>query len=102
LRHLRQDVPKTVAAIATPALKLAFPPDGARIDLAADSLDGQGQLNLKAAGGSPPFTWLVDGAPVTGPLRRREAAWQPPGKGFMRISVVDGTGASESVSVRLQ
>ena len=102
LRHLRQDVPKTIAAIATPALKLAFPPDGARIDLAADSLDGQGQLNLKAAGGSPPFTWLVDGAPVTGPLRRREAAWQPPGKGFMRISVVDGTGASESVSVRLQ
>ncbi len=102
LRHLRQDVPKTVAAIATPALKLAFPPDGARIDLAADSLDGRGQLNLKAAGGSPPFTWLVDGAPVTGPLRRREASWQPPGKGFMRISVVDGTGASESVSVRLQ
>ena len=102
LRHLRQDVPKTIAAIATPALKLTFPPDGARIDLAADSLDGQGQLNLKAAGGSPPFTWLVDGAPVTGPLRRREAAWQPPGKGFMRISVVDGTGASESVSVRLQ
>ncbi len=102
LRHLRQDVPKTVAAIATPALKLAFPPDGARIDLSADSLDGQGQLNLKAAGGAPPFTWLVDGTPVTAPLRRREAAWQPPGKGFMRISVVDGTGASESVSVRLQ
>ena len=91
-----------MAAIATPALKLAFPPDGARIDLSADSLDGQGQLNLKAAGGAPPFTWLVDGAPVTAPLRRREAAWQPPGKGFMRISVVDGTGASESVSVRLQ
>ncbi|MGY6249440.1 penicillin-binding protein 1C [Bosea thiooxidans] len=102
LRHLRQDVPKTVAAITTPALKLAFPPDGARIDLAADSLDGQGQINLKASGGAPPFTWLVDGAPVTAPLRRREAAWQPPGKGFMRISVIDGTGASESVSVRLQ
>lgn len=102
LRHLRQDVPKTVAAITTPQLRLAFPPDGARIDLSAASLDGQAQLNLKAAGGSPPYTWLVDGAPVTAPLRRREAQWIPPGKGFMRISVVDGSGASESVSVRLQ
>ncbi|WP_262329307.1 penicillin-binding protein 1C [Bosea sp. BH3] len=102
LRHLRQDVPKTMAAIATPALRLAFPPDGARIDLAASSLDGKGQLNLKAAGGSPPYVWMVDGAPVTGPERRRETAWQPPGKGFMRISVIDGTGASESVSVRVQ
>jgi penicillin-binding protein 1C len=102
LRHLRQDVPKTVAAMTTPALKLAFPPDGAKIDLAASAADGQGQLNLKVAGGAPPYTWLVDGTPVTGPIRRRETAWQPGGKGFMRISVVDGTGASESVSVRLQ
>lgn len=102
LRHLRQDVPKTVAALATPGLKLAFPPEGARIDLAASSLDGKAQLNLKVAGGVAPFTWLVDGAPVTGPVRRREAAWQPPGKGFVRISVIDAAGASESVSVRLQ
>jgi penicillin-binding protein 1C len=102
LRHLRQDVPKTVTAMTTPTLKLAFPPDGARIDLAAAALDGNARLNLKAAGGSPPYTWLVDGTPVTEPQRRRETQWQPPGKGFMRISVIDGTGASESVSVRLQ
>ncbi|WP_441472326.1 penicillin-binding protein 1C [Bosea sp. RAF48] len=102
LRHLRQDVPKTVTAMTTPTLKLAFPPDGARIDLSAAALDGKGQLNLKAAGGSPPYTWLVDGTPVTEPQRRRETQWQPPGKGFMRISVIDGTGASESVSIRLQ
>lgn len=102
LRHLRQDVPKTVTAMTTPALKLAFPPDGARIDLSAAALDGNGRLNLKAAGGSPPYTWLVDGTPVTEPQRRRETQWQPPGKGFMRISVIDATGASESVSVRLQ
>jgi len=65
-------------------------------------LDGTGRLNLKAAGGSPPYTWLVDGTPVTEPQRRRETQWQPRGKGFMRISVIDATGASESVSVRLQ
>lgn len=102
LRHLRQDVPKTVTAMTTPTLKLAFPPDGARIDLSAAMLDGNGRLNLKVAGGSPPYTWLVDGTPVTEPQRRRETQWQPPGKGFMRISVIDATGASESISVRLQ
>jgi len=102
LRHLRQDVPKTVAAITTPALKLAFPPEGARIDLSASLVDGRAELNLKAAGGAPPYTWLVDGTPVLSPTRRREAVWQPSGKGFMRISVIDGSGASESVSVRLQ
>ncbi len=102
LRHLRQDVPKTVAAMALPVLKLAFPPEGAKIDLAASVQDGKSQLNLKVTGGAAPYTWLVDGAPVLEPTRRREAAWQPPGKGFVRISVIDGTGASESVSVRLQ
>ncbi|WP_244607160.1 penicillin-binding protein 1C [Bosea sp. CS1GBMeth4] len=102
LRHLRQDVPKTVAALATPGLKLAFPPEGARIDLAASAVDGAPQLNLKVSGGVAPFTWLVDGAPVMAAVKRREAAWQPPGKGFVRISVIDAAGASESVSVRLQ
>ncbi len=33
LRHLRKDAPKTMAATETAALKIAFPPDGARIDL---------------------------------------------------------------------
>jgi penicillin-binding protein 1C len=102
LRHLRQDVPKTVAALATPGLKLAFPPEGAKIDLSASALDGSPQLNLKVTGGVAPFTWLVDGAPVMAAVKRREAAWQPPGKGFVRISVIDAAGASESVSVRLQ
>jgi len=102
LRHLRQDVPKTVSALANPSLKLAFPPEGARIDLAASSVDGAPQLNLKVTGGVAPFTWLVDGAPVMAAVRRREAAWLPPGKGFVRISVIDAAGASESVSVRLQ
>jgi penicillin-binding protein 1C len=102
LRHLRQDIPKTMLAMATPTLKLAFPPEGARIDLAASRVDGRAFLNLKVSGGAPPFTWLVDGAPVLQPTRRREAAWQPHGRGFVRISVIDAAGVSESVSVRLQ
>ena len=33
LRRLRQDAPKTIAAPEAASLKIAFPPDGARIDL---------------------------------------------------------------------
>ena len=33
LRHLRKDVPKTFGADSTAQLKIAFPPEGARVDL---------------------------------------------------------------------
>jgi penicillin-binding protein 1C len=102
LRHLRQDVPKTVAAIATPVLRLAFPPDGARVDLGGSAGQGGQSLSLKVTGGAPPFTWLVNGAPVKGPGARRAADWRPDGIGFARISVIDAHGASDSVSVRLE
>lgn len=99
LRHLRQDVPKTLTAMTTGTLRLAWPPNEARIDLAAS---GTNALNFKVAGGSPPFTFLVNGAPVSGPVSRRETSWTPDGTGFLRISVIDGQGASDSVAVRLQ
>ena len=88
----------TAGLRATPTVPLAAGTTYWRVA----AIDGTGRLNLPAAGGSPPYTWLVDGTPVTEPQRRRETQWQPPGKGFMRISVIDATGASESVSVRLQ
>ena len=93
-----------------PALKIAYPPDGSRIDLglAADSAGrgdartaGSPGLALKALGGVPPLTWLVDGQPVMQTPRRR-AEWFPDGAGFARISVLDATGASDSVSIRLE
>lgn len=102
LRHLRREA----AEAAQPALRIAYPPDGARIDLglAADrhgAAEGGPGLALKALGGVPPLTWLVDGQPVVQTPRRR-AEWAPGGAGFARISVLDATGASDSVSVRLE
>lgn len=102
LRHLRQDVPKTVMAMNTGPLRLAFPPQDSRIDLAASSSEGRPVVNFKVSGGAPPFTFLVNGSPVTGPLQRRETAWTPDGAGFLRISVIDGQRSSDTVSVRLQ
>ncbi|WP_407942871.1 penicillin-binding protein 1C [Methylobacterium brachiatum] len=103
LRRLHRDGAETQG----PALKIAYPPDGARIDLGlagerGDERDTAGQgLALKALGGVPPLTWLVDGQPVAQTPRRR-AEWVPGGAGFARISVLDATGASDSVSIRIE
>ena len=102
LRHLRKDAPQTAAATAVGSLKIAYPPDGARIDLGLDQPAAEARLALKAQGGAPPFTWMVNGAPVGEPDPRRQSQWRPDGAGFARVSVVDARGASASVMVRLQ
>jgi penicillin-binding protein 1C len=81
-------------------LTIAFPSDGVRVDLGA----GQGSpqpLALKAAGGTAPFTWLVDGKPVAADARRRDSFWTPEGRGFARLTVLDAAGRSASATVRI-
>jgi penicillin-binding protein 1C len=81
-------------------LTIAFPSDGVRVDLGA----GQGvpqPLALKAAGGTAPFTWLVDGKPVAADARRRDSFWTPGGRGFARLTVLDAAGRSASATVRI-
>ena len=102
LRHLRKDAPKTMAATETAALKIAFPPDGARIDLGLTEGAPDARLALKALGGAPPFTWFVNGEPVGAADLRRQSAWKADGAGFARVTVVDGKGASDAVTVRLE
>jgi len=102
LRHLRKDAPKTMAATETAALKIAFPPDGARIDLGLAEGAHDARLALKALGGVPPFAWFVNGEPVGEADLRRQSAWKPDGAGFARVSVIDGKGASDAVMVRLE
>jgi penicillin-binding protein 1C len=80
-------------------LAISFPPEGARIDLSGD--DGDIGLALKAMGGAPPFTWFADGLPIVIGEPRRETAWEKPGKGFARLSVIDSRGHTASVQVRL-
>ena len=101
LRQLRKDAPKVLAQGAVGQLAIAFPPDGARVDLGLGA-DPHALLALKAQGGAPPFTWLVNGAPIGAPEPRRQATWTPDGAGFARVSVIDARGATASVSVRLE
>jgi len=102
LRHLRKDAPKTLAAAALPALKIAYPPDGARVDLGLTQGAPDARLALKALGGAPPLTWFVNGAPVGEPDVRHQSVWRPDGAGFARVSVIDAKGATDSVLVRLE
>jgi penicillin-binding protein 1C len=105
LRHLRKDVPKTLDATANAQLKIAFPPEGSRVDLglAASALSSPGaRLTLKAEGGVLPLRWIVNGVPLGAPDLRRQTAWTPDGAGFTRVSVIDAQGATDSVLVRLQ
>lgn len=100
LRHLRQDVPKTFNAILNAQLRIAYPPQGATVDLAANTEWAQ-PLALKVLGGTPPMTWMVNGRPVDQNTLRRESQWQPDGEGFARITVIDAAGATDSVTVRI-
>jgi penicillin-binding protein 1C len=57
---------------------------------------------LKAEGGALPLTWLVDGAPIASEPHRREAFWQPSGRGFAKLTVIDANGRVDRVVVRLR
>ena len=77
-------------------LAIAFPPDGARIEPEG------GSIGLKVNGGTPPFTWLIDGKPVAQGEFRRDAFWDGPGEGFARLSVIDAKGKTASARVRVE
>ncbi|MBZ6078651.1 penicillin-binding protein 1C [Microvirga sp. WGZ8] len=103
LRHVRQDVPKTLAATIQAPLKITFPLDGSRVDLGFSGPGNEhGALALKSSGGIPPLTWMVDGAPVDAATLRRETVWSPQGAGFVRLSVIDARGATDSVIIRVE
>ncbi len=61
----------------------------------------RGGVILKASGGVPPLTWMIDGMPVDRTIRR-QSTWVPEGAGFARISVLDANGATDSVAVRIE
>jgi penicillin-binding protein 1C len=102
LRRIGRDGSRmTTGTAQTAQLKIAFPPDGARVDLGLIKGE-QSALALKNLGGTPPFRWIVNGAPAGRPELRRQTTWTPDGAGFARVSVIDAKGASDSVLVRLE
>ena len=87
---------------AEPQLRIMFPPNGARLELASDGAGKPDPIALKVTGGSGPLTVLVNGLPLPAAPGRRTLFFEPEGPGFVRLTVMDGNGATDSVVVRLQ
>jgi penicillin-binding protein 1C len=85
-----------------PPLRIMFPPDGARLELAAGDGGGVDPVALKISGGAAPLTVLVNGIPLGAASARRTVFFTPDGPGFVRLTVMDAKGAADSVVVRLQ
>ena len=87
-------------ATTEPALRILYPPDGSRIELVSSG----GKIDpvaLKVTGGTGPLTVLANGVPVQS-RRGRTMLVDTDGPGFLRLTVMDGKGATDSVLVRLQ
>jgi len=89
--------PRAEHQLTTPAdaLHLLFPPLQA-------VLSNDGPVTLRAMGGRRPLTFLVDGTPLATDPARRETAWNPPGPGFYRLTVLDADGTATRASVRVK
>ncbi len=97
LRHFQPG--RLAGETARPPLRILYPPDGARLDLG----EGHGTLDpiaLKVAGAVAPVTVLVNGLPVKAE-GRGTLLFKPDGPGFARVTVMDATGAADSVVVRV-
>jgi penicillin-binding protein 1C len=96
---------------SAPVLHIQFPLDGSRLDLSSNSgatggssgdSKSFGPMSLKVAGGTPPLTVMVNGTAVGQLDARRQRMVDTPGPGFVRLTVMDRTGAADTVVVRIQ
>jgi penicillin-binding protein 1C len=84
------------------APRIQFPINGSRIDVDRSG-DGQNaSMPVKVAGGVLPMTVLVNGASAGEIDSRRQRLVEPPGPGFARLTVIDATGAADTVVIRIQ
>lgn len=94
--------PETGPRIAADPPRIMFPPDGARLELARDAAQKAEPVALKIAGGMMPLTVMVNGVPIGPQTSRRNLFFQPDGAGFVRLTVLDARGTTDSVMVRVQ
>jgi penicillin-binding protein 1C len=80
---------------------IQFPINGSRIDV--DRATGEvTPMPVRVAGGVLPLTMLVNGVAVGDLDSRRQRLIDPPGPGFARLTVIDATGAADTVVIRVQ
>src|SRR5665647_1941665 len=81
---------------------IQFPLNGSRIEIAGSGGAQASAMPVKVAGGVLPMTMLVNGVSVGEIDGRRQRLVDPPGPGFARLTVIDATGAADTVVIRIQ
>jgi penicillin-binding protein 1C len=79
-------------------VQISFPPDRAEVERE----DEDTPLILKAQGGALPLIWMADDVPIETNPNSRDVAWQPDGRGFVKLTVVDAKGRVDRVTVRVR
>jgi penicillin-binding protein 1C len=101
LKRFREGPEDTIATgpyLEQPVV-ISFPPDRAELEVDPEEREA---LVLKAEGGALPLTWMIDGEPVSSDPHRRELAWEPGSRGFVKVQVVDAKGRVDRVTVRVK
>jgi len=81
---------------------IQFPLNGSRIDVDQSEDGSHAAMPVKVAGGVLPLTVLVNGVSAGDIDSRRQRLIDPPGPGFARLTVIDATGAADTVVIRVQ
>jgi penicillin-binding protein 1C len=84
------------------APRIQFPLNGSRIDVDRSNNGQFSAMPVKVAGGVLPLTMLVNGISVGEIDSQRQRLVDPPGPGFARLTVIDATGAADTVVIRVQ
>ncbi|MGV7216053.1 penicillin-binding protein 1C [Bradyrhizobium sp. UFLA05-112] len=101
LRRFRP-VGELVRAGGEQAPHIQFPLNGSRIDVDRSAGSEAATMPVKVAGGVLPMTILVNGTALGEIDGRRQRLIDPPGPGFARLTVIDATGAADTVVIRIQ
>jgi penicillin-binding protein 1C len=81
---------------------IQFPLNGSRIDVDRSAGVDAAAMPVKVAGGVLPMTVVVNGVSAGEIDGRRQRLIDPPGPGFARLTVIDATGAADTVVIRVQ
>jgi penicillin-binding protein 1C len=78
--------------------KILFPPNGANLQVTGDDQP----VSLEAAGGAPPYRWVVNGTMLPAAPVGVAMSWQPSGPGFAHIAVIDKNDAATSEDIQMR
>jgi penicillin-binding protein 1C len=81
---------------------IQFPLNGSRIDVDRSNNGQFSAMPVKVAGGVLPLTMMINGIAVGEIDSRRQRLVDPPGPGYARLTVIDATGAADTVVIRVQ